>query len=264
MTGEQDILVERIGAVARVTLNRPAQMNAFTPQMMLDLPGLIQAEIDSGARAVILTGAGDNFCAGANIAPTGQAPATGGAVDVRGQMDDCYNPLARFFAALPVPLITAVKGAAAGGGASLALSGDIVVVGRSAYVMLAFALRGLVPDVGATWLVASAVGRLRALKMALLAEKMFAPEALAAGLVSEVVDDDLVLARAEEIATRLAAMPTKTLAAIRSQVQVAIDQGFEASLDAERDNQVMVSLTRDYREGINAFKEKRRPVFTGE
>lgn len=264
MSGEQDILVERIGAVARVTLNRPAQMNAFTPQMVLDLPRLIQTEIAAGARAVILTGAGANFSAGANIAAADQAPAGGAMVDVRVQMEDYYNPLARFLASLPVPLITALKGAAAGGGAALALAGDIVVAGRSSYVMLAFALRGLVPDVGATWLVASAVGRMRALKMALLAEKMFAPEALAAGLISEVVDDDQVTARAEEIATRLAAMPTRTLAAIRSQVRVAIDHGFQASLDAERDNQVMVSQTRDYREGIDAFKEKRRPAFTGE
>jgi 2-(1,2-epoxy-1,2-dihydrophenyl)acetyl-CoA isomerase len=256
-----DIIVERLDKVARITLNRPAQMNAFTAEMTLALPGLIQAEIDAGARAIILTGAGDNFSSGANISPPGVGT---GQVDVHDQMENQYNPLARFLAALPVPLVTAVKGAAAGGGASLALAGDIVVAGRSSYIMLAFVRRGLVPDVGVTWLVASAVGRLRALRLALLGDKMPAEEALAAGLVSEVVDDDQVMARAQEIAARLAEMPTRTLAAIRRQVQVAIDAGFEASLNAERDNQVAVTRTRDFKEGIAAFKEKRKPVFTGE
>lgn len=260
MTTNPDIEVERLGTVSRVTFNRPAQMNAFTPAMMLALPKLLQAEIDAGARAIILTGAGDNFSSGASIG----GPAGGGTIDVREQMEVYYNPVARYLAALPVPLVTAIKGAAAGGGASLALAGDIVVAGRSSYIMLAFAKIGLVPDVGATWLVASAAGRLRAMKMALLADKMPAEEALAAGLVTEVVDDDRVQPRAEEIAARLAAMPTRTLAAIRSQVQVALNMGFEASLDAERDNQIAVTRTRDFREGVQSFKEKRKPVFTGE
>ena len=260
MTSDQDIIVERMGAVSRVILNRPAQMNAFTPPMMRALPGLMQAEIDAGARAIILTGAGGHFSSGASIG----GPVGSGQIDVREQMEDYYNPAARYLASLPVPLVTAIKGAAAGGGASLALAGDIVIAGRSSYVMLAFARRGLVPDVGVTWLVARAVGRPRALKMALLADKMPAEEAFAAGLVTEVVDDEVVQARAEEIAARLAEMPTRTLVAIRAQVQVALDQGFAASLDAERDNQIAVTRTRDFKEGIAAFKEKRKPVFTGE
>ncbi len=260
MTDDQDIIVERLDKVAKVILNRPSQMNAFTPAMVLALPKLLQVEIDAGTRAIVLTGAGDNFSSGASLGGS----SGGGPVDVREQMESYYNPLARFLAAMPVPLVTAVKGAAAGGGASLALAGDIVIAGRSSYIMLAFARIGLVPDVGATWLVVSAAGRLRAMQMALLADRMPAPEALAAGLVTEVVDDDRVMARAEEIATRLAAMPTRTLAAIRRQVQVALNGGFEASLDAERDNQVAVTQTRDFKEGIAAFKEKRRPVFTGE
>lgn len=260
MSEDQDIVVDRLGAVARLTLNRPGQLNAFTPEMALAIPRLLQAEIDSGARAIILTGAGDNFSAGAALG----APSGRGEAGIREQMEVFYDPLARFLAELPVPLVTAVRGAAAGGGASLALAGDIIVAGRSAYIMLAFAKVGLVPDLGATWLVASAIGRVRAMRLALLAERLPAAEALAAGLVTEVVDDEQVAARAEEIAARLAAMPTRTLGAIRRQVRAAIEASFEASLGEECRNQMAVTQTRDFKEGVTAFREKRKPVFTGE
>ncbi|MFC3172744.1 enoyl-CoA hydratase-related protein [Novosphingobium bradum] len=262
MDEERTLLVERLGAVSRLTINRPEQMNAFTEDMVLAIPRLLEAEIAAGARAIILTGAGGNFCSGASI---GSGGGSGGPpIAIQDKMDHYYAPLARFLADMPVPLVTAVNGAAAGGGAALALAGDYIVAGRGSYVMLAFARIGLVPDIGATWLVAQACGRVRTLKLALLADKLPAEEALAAGLVSEVVDDEAVAGRAEEVAARLAAMPTRTLGAIRRQVRVALEAGLDATLAAEGANQAMVAQTRDFREGVAAFKEKRKPVFTGE
>ena len=231
--------------------------------MALELPKILHAEIAAGARAIILTGAGSAFCAGAAIGRDGETGSIGPDA-ICERIETHYTPLARTLAELPVPLITAVNGAAAGGGAALALAGDIIIAGRSAYIMLAFAKLALVPDLGVTWLVAQAVGRVRALQLALLAERLPAEEAKAVGLVTEVVDDELVSVRAEEIAARLAAMPTRTLAAIKRQVRVALEGGFEASLAAERDNQVAVSQTRDFREGVAAFREKRMPMFSGE
>jgi 2-(1,2-epoxy-1,2-dihydrophenyl)acetyl-CoA isomerase len=261
MESEQGIVVERLDAVCRLTLNRPAQKNAFTAQMALDIPARLQEQIDDGVRAVILTGADGAFCSGAAL---GAGPGDGKPIDAGEHMDRFYNPMARFLADMPVPLVTAVEGAAAGAGASLALGGDIIVAGRSAYFFLSFARIGLVPDCGGAWLIARAAGRVRALQMALLAEKMPAEEALGAGLVTEVVDDDAVQARALELAERLAAMPPRTLAEIRSLVRTAISSDFDTVLDAERDAQARLTRTRDFREGMAAFAEKRNPVFTGE
>lgn len=261
MDSAPEIVVERLGAVARLTLNRPAQKNAFTAQMALDIPARLQAEIDAGARAVILTGAGGSFCSGAAL---GAGSGDGKPIDAGEHMERLYNPMARFLADMPVPLVTAVQGAAAGAGASLALAGDIIIAGRSAYFLLSFARIGLVPDCGGTWLIARAAGRVRALQMALLADRMPADEALASGLVTELVDDDAVASRALEIALRLADMPTRTLAEIRRLVRTAIESDFDTVLDAERDAQAAMTRTRDFREGMAAFAEKRKPVFTGE
>ncbi len=261
MTSNEDLIVERLDGVCRLTLNRPEQKNAFTGQMALDIPRRLQAEIDAGARAVILTGAGGSFCSGAAL---GGGSPDGKRIDAAEQIEKLYNPMARFLADMPVPLVTAVEGAAAGAGASLALGGDIIVAGRSAYFLLSFARIGLVPDCGGTWLITRAAGRVRALQMALLADRMPADEALAAGLVTEVVDDETVQDRALELATRLADMPTRTLAEIRRLVRTAIESDFDTVLDAERDCQGRMTKTRDFREGIAAFAEKRIPVFTGE
>lgn len=260
MDSSQDITVERLGAVSRLTLNRPEQKNAFTAQMALDIPALLKAEIDGGARAVILTGAGGSFCSGAAL---GAGSPDGKPIDAGEHMERYYNPMARFFADMPVPLVTAVEGAAAGAGASLALAGDVIVAGRSAYFLLSFARIGLVPDCGGTWLIARAAGRVRALQMALLADRMPAEEALAAGLVTEMVDDEAVQARALELAARLAGMPTRALAEIRKLVRTAIESDFDTVLDAESACQSRMTRTRDFREGMAAFAEKRKPVFTG-
>jgi 2-(1,2-epoxy-1,2-dihydrophenyl)acetyl-CoA isomerase len=251
------ILLERLGEVARITLNRPEQLNAFTPQMVQDLVTILRRAVEEGARAVILTGAGRAFSSGADLAPN-----TGPKIDA-GQRLREYNALPLALADLPVPVVTAINGAAAGGGASLALAGDIILAARSAYLMLAFAKVALVPDLGATWLVAHAAGRVKALEMALLGERLSAEAALQAGLVTRVVDDEALTATAEEIAARLAAMPTVTLGLIRRQVRLALETSLAESLEVEADNQRISAASEDFKEGTAAFREKRKPKFVG-
>ena len=260
------VLLDIKNAIALITLNRPERLNALTNDMMGDLAALLRQVTGEGARAVLITGAGRAFCSGASLegagAATGQSEEAK-AADIKGLFDTYYNPLAVVLADLPVPLVTAVNGAAAGAGASVALAGDLIVAARSSYLMLAFARIGLVPDVGATWLVARSAGRARALQMALMGDRMPAEEALRVGLITEVVDDDALMDRAQALSAKLAAMPTLTLGRIRRQVRLALEMSFEESLTVERDNQAFSAGTADFREGAAAFSEKRPPVFKG-
>ena len=256
MSADPDILLERLGEVAKVTLNRPDKLNSFTREMILRLPDVLAEAVGGGARAIIVTGAGRAFCSGAAL---GGGPSSG---DPGAQLN-LYNRFARAMADLPVPVVTAVNGAAAGAGASIALSGDIILAARSSYLMLAFAKIALVPDMGATWLVAHAVGRVRALEMALLGEKMPAEEAHRVGLVTRVVEDELLMQTAEAVANQLAAMPTRTLGLIRRQVMRAMEQTFDESLDLECEHQAIAAESEDFKEGATAFREKRAAKFVG-
>lgn len=260
MSESGNVLVEREGAVSIVTLNAPQVLNAFTPDMALEIAAAMNGEVLAGARALIVTGAGRGFSAGANLGGAGVGE---GKSDVLGMMETYYKPLARAFADAPVPIVTAVNGVAAGAGASLALAGDIIVAAKSANFVFTFANLGLTPDVGGTWLVARAAGRVRALEMALLAGKMSAEKAERCNLVTEVVDDEALMARAREIAVKLAAMPTRSLALIKQQVRAALEQSFEASLQVEAESQQATVETEDFKEGVKAFAERRAPDFKG-
>lgn len=260
MSESGNVLVEREGAVSIVTLNAPQVLNAFTPDMALEIAAAMNGEVLAGARALIVTGAGRGFSAGANLGGAGVGE---GKADVLGMMETYYKPLARAFADAPVPVVTAVNGVAAGAGASLALAGDIIVAAKSANFVFTFANLGLTPDVGGTWLVARAAGRVRALEMALLAGKMSAEKAERCNLVTEVVDDEALMARASEIAVKLAAMPTRSLALIKQQVRAALEQSFEASLQVEAESQQAATATEDFKEGVKAFAERRAPEFKG-
>lgn len=246
--------------VATLAIDRPARMNALTAQVFAELTAGIDAALAQGARAIVLTGTGAAFCSGADLVGDGGAPMPR---DLGESLDTSYNPFVRKVAALDVPFLTAINGPAVGAGLGLALLGDISVMARSAYLLLAFVNIGLVPDAGATWLVAKAVGRTKALEMALLGEKVGADAAHHAGLVTRVADDGAVLHETQRLAAKLAAGPSVAIGMIRKQVAAALSIDLEQSLAIERENQTRAGYTRDFAEAVQAFGEKRKPVFEG-
>ncbi|RVQ65276.1 2-(1,2-epoxy-1,2-dihydrophenyl)acetyl-CoA isomerase [Croceicoccus ponticola] len=256
------ISAEKAGDVTTLSIARPEKLNAITPNVFAELTDAFDAGLADGTRAFVLTGEGRAFSSGADLMPDG-AGYLGLPEDLGAIIDAHYNPFTLKLMSLPVPLVTAINGPAVGAGLSLALAGDIAVMGRGGYLLLAFVNIGLVPDAGSTWLVASSVGRQRAMKMALMGEKVSADDALAMGLIAEVADDDAVLTRAQEIAARLAAGPSKAIGLIRRQINAAVDETLAQSLMTERDNQRACGHSEDFKEAIAAFGEKRKPVFKG-
>ena len=259
---EPFVLMSQDGAVATLSLNRPDKLNALTPRVFVELDAAVDAAIAGGARALVLTGTGRFFCSGADIQPDG-AGYEGLPDDLGELLRSHYHPFLERLAALDLPVVTALNGPAAGAGVSLALSGDIVVMGQGGYLLLAFVNIALVPDAGATWLVARSAGRARALEMAMLGDRMPADEAKAAGLVARVVPDNAVLAEAQAIAARLAQGPTRALGMIRRQVAFALDHDFAQALEAEAGNQGDCGRSEDFAEAIAALGQKRKPQFRG-
>lgn len=262
MSDYQTIMLDLRDNVATITLNRPDKLNALTPKIFEEAAAAIDHALAHGARALVITGAGKAFCSGADL----KADDYGydGLPDDLGELlDSYYNPFVRKLAGLDIPVIAAINGPAVGAGLGLALTADIIIAARSAYMLLAFVNIGLVPDAGATWLVAKGVGRAKALEMALLGERISADDALAAGLITRVVDDQAVLSEATAIARKLASGPTLAIGMIRKQVAGALNQTLDETLDAERANQTVAGRTADFKESLAAFAEKRPPVFKG-
>lgn len=260
------ILWNEAAGVATLTMNRPERLNSLNAAMldeMLHAVGRI-GDGRSAARCLVLTASGRGFCTGADLRADLGAAAEGGPIDAGRILESHCNPLLEQLLALPVPLVTAVNGPAAGAGCSYALAGDIILAARSAYFLQAFVHVGLVPDVGSTWMLPRMIGRARASRMMLLGEKIAAEEACAWGMVSEVVDDEALPRRTGEIAARLANGPTRALALIRRAIRDSLETSLSEALLQERRNQLLAGRTADFAEGLAAFREKRPAKFRGE
>jgi len=252
------LLVARQGAVTTLTLNRPAALNSFTAAMhALLLPALQAAADDDTVRAVVITGAGRGFCAGQDLAD----PAMAGGGDVGAVVERFYKPLAERVRTMPVPVIAAVNGVAAGAGANFALCCDLVLAARSASFIQAFSKIGLVPDCGGTWLLPRLVGRARAIGLAMTGDKLPAAEAERIGLIWKCVDDEQLQAEAQALAGRLAALSSKALAETRLAIDAALPLDFASALAREADVQGRLGRSGDFAEGVAAFLAKRPAVF---
>lgn len=252
------ILVERSSGVTTLRLNDPKSMNALTPDMAQQLHQLLLAECLT-AKAIILAGSERAFSTGANLKDAFPANLTD--FDAGLTLEQDYNPLMEAIRDLPIPIVAAVQGAVAGVGTSISLACDIIVAGKSAYFLEAFARVGLVPDGGATWILTKAIGRVRAMEMMLLAEKIPADQALDWGLITRVVDDDAVEDTANSIAKRLAQGPSQSYRLIRKAAWRAADSNFSTALATERLLQKEAGLTANFAEGLAAFQEKRPAQF---
>jgi len=259
----ETVILERDEAVAIVTLNRPERLNSFNTATT-DALQRIFAELaeDPGVRALIVTGAGRGFCAGQDLTERVMTP--GAPVDVGASLDTRFNPLVRMMRAMPKPIVVAVNGVAAGAGANFALAGDIVLAAKSAEFIQAFVRIGLAPDCGGTWSLTRLLGEARAKALAMLAEPLSAERAAAWGLIWKAVDDDDLMPQARALAARLAKAPPAALAAIKRLIHDAATTTMDEQLDLERDAQRALGYTRDFAEGVTAFREKRPPVFAGE
>lgn len=249
-----------VGDVAVLILSDPSTLNAVSP-MIVDT---LRSHVDRAAhdaRAILLTGAGRAFCSGAKLGEGVDMDDPN--YDAGAVLDSHYNPLIMALRDCPVPIVTAVNGAAAGIGCSLALAGDIILASDTAYFLQAFRRIGLVPDGGTSWLLTRAIGRTRAMEMMLLGEKLPAAKALEWGLISRVVPAADLYDQAVALAADLAAGPTGALALIRQQCWRAAEMDFVDTLAMERRQQCEAGRTSDHREGIAAFLGKRLARFTG-
>lgn len=261
---DSTVLYAEQGAVAIATLNRPQNLNSFNRQMHRDLwAALDRAEANPEIRALVITGAGRGFCAGADLSDFDFTPgpdlvkrANPGPV-----IEQAFNPTVRRLQALRMPSIAAVNGVAAGAGASLAMTCDISFAAPGASFIQAFSKIGLVPDAGGSWFLAQRLGLARAMGLALTGDKLSATQARDWGMIWDVAEDPLATATA--MAQRLAGMPTKALVATRALLRGAHNTTLDQQLDIERDTQSAMGATHDYIEGVQAFLAKRAPVFTG-
>jgi 2-(1,2-epoxy-1,2-dihydrophenyl)acetyl-CoA isomerase len=259
----ETVIWEQSGAVGRLTLNRPDSLNAWTPKFGHELRQVLEVDAASDSvGAVLITGAGRGFSSGADL-KSGFEPADDGLPNLRKELNEIYHPVITAVRRIEKPVIAAVNGAAVGIGCSLALACDLIMAGESAFFGLAFVNVGLFPDGGSTAFVPAAVGRARAFQMALLGERVPAPQALEWGLVNWVYPDDRLIDEANALVERMAAGPTRSYAASKRALNQFIYGDLDAQLALEAELQHELARTKDFAEGTMAFVEKRAPAFTG-
>ena len=250
------------GSVAVLTMNHPEVLNAASLKMVYGMIDAVEHIEKSGTfRALVLTGEGRGFCAGANLTEVPEEGQQRGGVG--SALEIGYHPLLRRFRDLKMPLVTAVNGAAAGVGMSFALMGDMILCARSSYFLQAFRRIGLVPDCGSTWLLPRLIGKARAVELSLMGERLPAEKALEWGLVNRVHDDAALMDEAMKLAHELAQGPTVALSLIRRLYWDSPGNSFEDQLNLEFESQRLAGATEDFREGVTAFLEKRAARFKG-
>jgi 2-(1,2-epoxy-1,2-dihydrophenyl)acetyl-CoA isomerase len=258
----QCILFEVKEGIARLTLNRPERLNSFNTQMHEEVRAALASIPASSVRVLVISGAGRGFCAGQDLSDRAVAPG-GAPPDLAASIEKYYKPLVLALRSLPVPVLAAVNGVAAGAGANIALACDLVIAARSANFLQAFSKLGLVPDSGGTWFLPRLVGTARALGLTLLGDKLSAEQAVSWGLIWRCVEDAELAGVVDGLARQLAVAPTRGLVRTRQAIYESWGRTLEQQLDTERDYQGELGRTADYAEGVAAFGAKRAPNFTG-
>ncbi|HEX6115960.1 MAG TPA: enoyl-CoA hydratase-related protein [Solirubrobacterales bacterium] len=265
MSEEPAVKLDVADGAATITLNRPDQLNAWNRPFGEDLLAAVErARDDTAVRAVMITGAGRGFSSGADLTEQRQSEGEDGRPDLSARLRELYHPILIGIREMPKPVLAAVNGPAAGIGCSLALACDLIVAAESSFFLLAFVNIGLVPDGGSTAFVPARVGATRAAEMALLGERVQAPQALEWGLVNRVVPDDEFEDAVAELHAKLASGPTRSYANAKQLLNRRLYPDFAAQLEAEADAQREQGHTADFIEGVIAFAEKRPPNFKGE
>jgi 2-(1,2-epoxy-1,2-dihydrophenyl)acetyl-CoA isomerase len=259
----QNILFEVADGIARLTLNRPERLNSFNTAMHAEVREALGGIVNGAqARVLVITGAGRGFCAGQDLGDRAVSPG-GTAVDLGDSIEKYYKPLIMTLRNLPLPVVAAVNGVAAGAGASIALACDLVVATRSSSFVQAFSKLGLLPDSGGTWFLPRLVGTARAMGLAFLGEKLSAEQAAQWGLIWRCAEDAEFAGVVDALARQLAAAPTRGLALTKQALYESWGRTLEQQIDTERDYQRELGRTADYAEGVAAFTQKRAPRFTG-